>query len=72
DPYHSSPNWRKPYPGDEAAQLKKLIDKAEMNHVDFVWAVHPGKDIKWNDEDRAVLLHKFELMYDLGIRSYAV
>ncbi|MEO5790081.1 beta-N-acetylglucosaminidase, partial [Gelidibacter sp.] len=72
DPYHSSPNWRKPYPEDEAIQLKKLIDRAEMNHVDFVWAVHPGKDIKWNDEDRNALLHKFELMYDLGIRSYAV
>ena len=72
DPYHSSPNWRKPYPEEEAVQLKKLIDRSEMNHVDFVWAVHPGKDIKWNDEDRAALLHKFELMYDLGIRSYAV
>ncbi len=72
DPYHSSPNWRKPYPDDEALQLKKLIDRAEMNHLDFVWAVHPGKDIKWNDEDRNALLHKFELMYDLGIRSYAV
>lgn len=72
DPYHSSPNWRKPYPTDEAVQLKKLIDRAAENHVDFVWAAHPGQDIKWNDEDRAALLHKFELMYDLGIRSYAV
>lgn len=72
DPYHSSPNWRKPYPADEAVQLKKLIDRAASNHVDFVWAVHPGKDIQWNDEDRTALRHKFELMYDLGIRSYAV
>ncbi|HUH28487.1 beta-N-acetylglucosaminidase [Gelidibacter sp.] len=72
DPYHSSPNWRKPYPADEAVQLKKLIDRAAQNHVDFVWAVHPGKDIQWNDEDRTALLRKFEMMYDLGIRSYAV
>lgn len=72
DPYHSSPNWRKPYPEDEAIQLKKLIDRAALNHLDFVWAVHPGQDIKWNDEDREALRHKFELMYDLGIRSYAV
>lgn len=72
DPYHSSPNWRKPYPAEEAAQLKELIDRAALNHVDFVWAIHPGKDIKWTDEDRTALLHKFELMYDLGIRSYAV
>ncbi len=72
DPFHSSPNWRKPYPESEAIQLKKLIDRAELNHVDFVWAIHPGKDIQWNDEDRAALLHKFELLYQLGVRSYAV
>ncbi|MFD1163808.1 beta-N-acetylglucosaminidase [Hwangdonia seohaensis] len=72
DPYHSSPHWRKPYPENEAAQLKKLIDRAALNHVDFVWAIHPGKDIKWHNEDRKALLHKFELMYDLGVRAYAV
>jgi len=72
DPYHSSPNWRKPYPESEAIQLKKLINRAKLNHVDFVWAVHPGQDIQWNDADRTALLHKFELMYNLGIRSYAV
>lgn len=72
DPYHSSPNWRKPYPENEANQLVKLIDHAKLNHVDFVWAIHPGKDIKWNNEDRTALLHKFELMYDLGVRAYAV
>ncbi|MDD7915356.1 beta-N-acetylglucosaminidase [Polaribacter ponticola] len=72
DAYHSSPNWRKPYPENEAAQLKKLIDRAALNHVDFVWAIHPGKDIKWNDEDRKNLLNKFQLMYDLGVRAFAV
>ncbi|MCR8668728.1 beta-N-acetylglucosaminidase domain-containing protein [Aestuariibaculum sp. M13] len=72
DPYHSSPNWRKPYPETEANQLKKLIERAALNHVDFVWAIHPGKDIKWNDTDRVALLHKFELMYKLGVRTYAV
>lgn len=72
DPFHSSPNWRKPYPEAEANQLKKLIERAALNHVDFVWAIHPGKDIQWNDADRAALLHKFELMYNLGVRAYAV
>ncbi|SHF45190.1 hyaluronoglucosaminidase [Salegentibacter echinorum] len=72
DPYHSSPNWRKPYPEEEATQIKKLIDRAKLNEVDFVWAIHPGKDIKWNQEDRENLLHKFELMYDLGVRAFAV
>ncbi len=72
DPYHSSPNWRKPYPEKEAARLKKLVKKASLNHVDFVWAIHPGKDIKWNEKDRIALLQKFQNMYDLGVRSFAV
>ena len=52
DPYHSSPNWRKPYPEKEAAQIKDLVKEAASNKVDFVWAIHPGLDIKWTDEDR--------------------
>ena len=72
DPYHSSPNWRKPYPEDEAIKLKKLINRAALNHVDFVWAIHPGQDIRWNNEDRIALVDKFELMYQLGVRAYAV
>lgn len=72
DPYHSSPNWRKPYPEKEAGQLRELVEQAARNEVDFVWAIHPGKDIKWTDEDRDALLNKFESMYTLGVRSFAV
>lgn len=72
DPYHSTPNWRKPYPEREAAQLKELVDKAAENGVIFYWAIHPGQDIKWNDEDRQNLLNKFERMYELGVRGFAV
>ena len=72
DPYHSSPNWRLPYPEKEAKQLQELVKVAKENEVDFVWAIHPGQDIKWNQEDRDNLLAKFEKMYDLGVRSFAV
>ena len=72
DPYHSSPNWRLPYPEKEALQIKELVQKSNENFVDFVWAIHPGKDIKWNDEDRKNLINKFELMYNLGVRAFAV
>lgn len=72
DPYHSSPNWRLPYPEKEAQQLQELVKVAQENEVDFVWAIHPGLDIKWTQEDRNLLLAKFEKMYDLGIRSFAV
>ena len=72
DPYHSSPNWRLPYPEKEAKQIKELVQVAKENAVNFVWAIHPGQDIKWNQEDRDNLLAKFEKMYELGVRSYAV
>lgn len=72
DPYHSTPNWRKPYPEREAAQLKELVDKARENNVIFYWAIHPGQDIQWNEEDRQNLLNKFEKMYQLGVRGFAV
>ena len=68
DPYHSSPNWRLPYPEQEAKQIKELVQVAKENAVNFVWAIHPGQDIKWNQEDRDNLLSKFEKMYDLGVR----
>lgn len=72
DPYHSSPNWRLPYPEKEAQQLAELVATAHENEVDFVWAIHPGQDIKWNQEDRDQLMDKFERMYQLGVRSFAV
>ena len=72
DPYHSSPNWRKLYPADEAKAIEKLVAIANQNHVDFVWAIHPGLDIKWTTEDRDALVNKFESMYGLGVRAFAV
>lgn len=72
DPYHSAPNWRKPYPAQEAEQLKELVECARRNEVLFYWAIHPGKDIRWNTEDRDLLMEKFESMYRLGIRAFAV
>ena len=72
DPYHSSPNWRLPYPEDEAEDISELIDACRRNRIDFVWAIHPGQDIKWNEEDYANLLNKFEMMYALGVRNFAI
>lgn len=72
DPYHSSPNWRKPYPADQARNIHELVEACEKNRVEFVWAIHPGKDIKWNEEDYNNLKRKFDLMYQLGVRSFAI
>lgn len=72
DPFHSSPHWRKPYPATEASRIRELADACRQHHVDFVWAIHPGKDIKWTDEDFGHVKTKFEAMYDLGVRAFSV
>ena len=72
DPYHRTPNWRKPYPAREGEELKVLVNRAKENNVIFYWAIHPGQDIRWNEEDRSLLLQKFESMYQLGVRGFAV
>lgn len=72
DPYHSSPYWRQPYPADEARKIHELAEAAKRNRVDFVWAIHPGKDIRWTKQDYDSLVSKFNMMYDLGVRSFAI
>ncbi len=72
DPYHSSPNWRLPYPENEMKDIKELVAACKKNRVDFVWAIHPGKDIKWNEEDYQNLKHKLDLMYQAGVKSFAI
>ena len=72
DPYHRSPNWREPYPEKEGAQIRELAQACKRNHVDFVWAIHPGQDIKWDADDYKALLDKFEAMYALGVRQFAI
>lgn len=72
DPYHSSPYWREQYPADEAIEIKELVDACKRNRVHFVWAVHPGKDIKWEESDIQNLKNKFDAMYQLGVRAFAI
>ena len=71
DPWHRD-KWREPYPEVEANRIAELVDVAKKNGVNFYWAIHPGVDIKWNDEDRDFLMAKLEVMYNLGVRSFAV
>ena len=71
DPWHRD-KWREAYPEAEANRIAELVDVAKANGVNFYWAIHPGVDIKWNDEDRDFLMKKLEIMYNLGVRSFAV
>ena len=71
DPWHRD-KWREAYPEAEANRIAELVEVAKKNGVNFYWAIHPGVDIKWNDEDRDYLMAKLEIMYNLGVRSFAV
>ncbi len=70
DPYHHS-RWYEPYPADKAAEMADLVKHAAKNKVKFTWAMHPGNSIE-SDADRRRALDKFEQMYGLGVRSFAV
>ena len=74
DPFHGFSNrWRDPYPEAEARRIAELVRVAHENKVNFVWAVHPGRDINWKDDsDMRACVAKFEMMYKLGVRSFAV
>lgn len=71
DVYHKG-QWRDPYPAELGNKIAEYATAAKANKVDFVWAIHPGVDIKWNKTDSLNIVNKLKKMYDLGIRTFAV
>lgn len=71
DPYHRA-RWREPYPAAELAVIQELVAEASKNKVQFVWAIHPGNDIRWNNADSLNVVNKLEKMYAAGVRTFAV
>ena len=72
DPYHRA-NWRDPYPAEQLAKMEKLVQIADENKVDFVFAISPGNTIDLESEsDFEALVSKCETMYKLGVRHFAI
>ncbi|MEV0220044.1 beta-N-acetylglucosaminidase domain-containing protein [Streptomyces sp. NPDC050704] len=72
DPYLRA-NWRDEYPADRLAQLKQLVDRAAENHVRFTYALSPGLSVCYSSAaDVKALVAKFESLYAIGVRSFAV
>jgi len=72
DPYHRD-EWRKPYPADKLAELRQLVALAKQNRIRFIFAVSPGLDLNYkSDEDFRLLIRKFDMMYQLGVRDFAI
>lgn len=65
--------WRDPYPADRLAQIKDLTDRAVQRHVEFTYALSPGLSVCYSsDEDAKALVDKFQTIWDIGVRTFAV
>ncbi len=71
DAYHKS-KWREEYPAELGNKIKEYVNVAKANKIEFMWAIHPGEDIQWNNTDRANIVNKLKAMCELGVRSFAV
>ncbi|MFE1932660.1 beta-N-acetylglucosaminidase domain-containing protein [Streptomyces sp. NPDC059474] len=72
DPYLRS-RWRDPYPADKLAVIKGLSDRATADHVAFTYALSPGLSVCYSsDADEKALVAKFQSLWDVGVRSFAV
>ena len=71
DAYHKS-KWREEYPAELGKKITEYANYAKANKIEFMWAIHPGEDIQWNDTDRANIVNKLKAMCALGVRSFAV
>ncbi|MEH0420311.1 beta-N-acetylglucosaminidase domain-containing protein [Streptomyces sp. B21-083] len=55
------------------ATLKQLVDRAAENHVRFTYALSPGLSVCYSSAaDVRALVAKFESLYAIGVRSFAV
>ncbi|MEV0375844.1 beta-N-acetylglucosaminidase domain-containing protein [Streptomyces sp. NPDC050636] len=65
--------WRDPYPADRLAQIKELVDRARARHVEFTYALSPGLSVCYSsDADFKALTAKFQTLWDIGVRTFAV
>ncbi|WP_405098159.1 beta-N-acetylglucosaminidase domain-containing protein [Micromonospora sp. NBC_01412] len=72
DPYLRA-QWRDSYPADQLANMKALANASTANHVQFKYTLSPGLSICYSsDSDLQVLVDKFQTVWDIGVRSFAI
>ena len=82
DPYHSQ-YWKQPYPTtltDEQVKngwlsqdmVREISSVSAETKVNFIWAIHPGNDFTGSSTVIGDIMGKFEKMYSLGVRQFAV
>lgn len=65
--------WREAYPADTLQALGKVVDVANREHVNFVYAISPGPTICYSDpKELDAVRRKFAALRGLGVRSFYV
>lgn len=65
--------WREPYPTETLNDLGQVIQVANHEHVNFVYALSPGPSICYSDPaDLEAIRRKFGTLRDLGVRSFYI
>lgn len=65
--------WRDDYPAETLKALGGLVEAANRQHINFVYAISPGPSICYsNPADLAAIRRKFQAMRGIGVRSFYV
>ncbi len=71
-PWHRS-HWQQPHTADELQWLQRLNRTAQARHVNFCYAIAPGRSMNYvNPTDLELLLRKIASVQNLGIRNFAL
>ncbi|KAF4791283.1 protein O-GlcNAcase-like protein [Turdus rufiventris] len=65
--------WREPYTEHEAACMRSLIEAAQEQGVEFIFAISAGQDMVFSSAgDRLLLQQKLRQVAAMGCRSFAL
>ncbi|UYY59080.1 beta-N-acetylhexosaminidase family protein [Sphingomonas sp. S2-65] len=65
--------WREDYPAETLSALGGLVNAANRQHVNFVYAISPGPSICYsNPADLEAIRRKFATLRGIGVRSFYV
>ncbi|TQS75060.1 hypothetical protein DX933_09915 [Ornithinibacillus gellani] len=84
DPYHRE-KWEEPYPAEELEEISDMARVGSENKTHFVWTISPLGEVaalaqregdeaamELLEENTEKMLHKFDQLYDAGVRQFGV
>jgi len=72
DLYHRT-KWSEPYPKEELARLRELVNHCSNKYIDFYYTLAPGVSMRYtNSEHLKLLLNKYMQLYEIGVRNFGI